>query len=147
MKLSDITNIIQSMKGRMPESSRTLLAHKFMQVFAMHLTQIKSSATLQEWADNGGPTAFFRDCELLSGAPACDHNINIHDTDLATFINRWATVNEWKHKDGEFRPFTQEMSDLRETMVKELNALYEAQKRVTEHERKSQDTSEVQEPE
>jgi hypothetical protein len=150
MKLSDIAQIILQMKSRMPESSRTLLAHKFVQLFGRNLTERYDGAKLQEWADNGGVAQFFDACELLSGPPNCGHDIAVHDSDLATYINRWMNIEQFKRPGGDFEPITADMNDIRVMMVEELKGLYEAQKRVTDHERQSQNqnpTFEVQEPE
>ena len=149
MTLSDIADIIKSMQNRMPESSRTLLAHKFVQLFGKNLTDRQDGDKLQEWADSGGVAQFFDHCGLLSGMPFTDHQIAVHDSDLATFINRWMNIDKFKRPGGDYEPITPDMNDIRVMMVNELNGLYEAQKRVSDHERESQNkaTTEVQDAE
>lgn len=145
MKLGDIADIIAGMRSRMPESSRTLLAHKFVQLFGKNLTERQDGAKLQEWADSGGVAQFFDACGLLSGIPNCDHQIAVHDTDLATFINRWMNIEQFKRPGGDFEPITADMNDIRVMMVEELKGLYEAQKRISDHEHDN--STEVQNPE
>lgn len=134
MKMSEIAGIIKSMRGRMPESSRTLLAQKFIQLFGVNLTNTLKDAKLQEWVDKGGVPQFFDQCELLSGLPWVDHEISVHDTDLAAFINRWMNVDNFRQpgKD-DYEPFTEEMHSVRFTIIEELKGLYEAQKRMTDY--------------
>lgn len=138
MKLSDIAGIIKSMKGRMPESSRSLLAHRFVKLFGENLTNAKDGGKLQEWVESGGVAHFLNDCELLSGQPWVNHEIAVHDSDLATFINRWMNIDKFrKDANSEFKPITPDMHAIRSMMVEELKGLYEAQRRVSEHERES----------
>lgn len=133
MKINDIAKIINEMKGRMPESSRATLAHKFINLFGKGLTTAKGDAILQQWVDNGGVARFLHDCELLSKQPFCSHEIAVHDTDLATFINRWMNIDEFKRGPGEdFEPITPDMHAIRSMMVDELKQLYERQKRETD---------------
>jgi hypothetical protein len=134
MKLSDIAEIISFMGGRMPESSRTLLAHKFVQLFGKNLTDRNDGAKLKEWADNGGVAAFFDACHLLSGVPWVHHEISAHDSDLAQFINKWMNIESFRRdKNSDYEPITADMNAIRCLMVEELKNLYEAQKRLNEH--------------
>jgi hypothetical protein len=133
MKLSDIAEIIRGLRARMPESSRTLLANKFVTLFGKNLTDSKDGDKLQAWVDAGGPTDFYDQCDLHSDLPWVHHEISVHDSDLATFINRWMNVDEFKRKGEGFVPITPDMNSIRCMMVEELKGLYEAQKRVTDH--------------
>jgi len=139
MNLSDITTIIKEMKGKMPESSRRLLAQKFIKTLAGNLTKDGLGAKVQEWSDSGGVQQFVDECEFLSGLPYVNHDIAVHDTDLATFINKWMNVDEFR-RDGEFQPITADMHSLRYTMIEDLKGLARAQERMNEH-------SDVQRPE
>ena len=133
MRISDIAQIIREMRGRMPDSSRTMLAMKFVNLFGKDLTTSKDGAKIKEWADEGGVQAFLKDCDLLSSAPFCNHEISVHDTDLANFINKWMNVDKFREPGGEYQPITPEMHSIRTLMVEELKNLYNAQKRITDH--------------
>lgn len=123
MKASDISDIIAAMKDRMPESSRALLAHKFIKKIGQGLQE---RGKLEEWADSGGPTKFMDDCGLDSGLPFVHHEIAISDSQLAEFCNRWMNVEQYKDESGEWQPISTEMNQIRYTMVKELERLSDA---------------------
>jgi len=125
MKVSDISTIILKMKGRMPESSRTLLAHHFIRQIALDIKE-KNAKLLDEWTNSGGPQKFMVDCDLISDLPFVNHDIAVHDTDLAKFCNRWMGVEKYKDG-GEWKPFTAEMHQIRYTIINELAKLAEAQ--------------------
>ncbi len=123
MQASDISKIILQMQGRMPESSRALLAHKFIQAIGRGL-QERDPDALKKWTDSGGPLQFMDACDLSSGLPSVHHEIAIHDSDLATFCNRWMNVEKYRDpSDGEWKPITTEMNQIRYTIVKELEAM------------------------
>lgn len=120
MQLSDISTIIKSMVNRMPESSRTLLAHKFVHTLGQNLPD----KARERWVDSGGVSKFFDDCGLESGLPWVEHNISLHDSELATFINRWMNVESFRRsEDDEYTPVTPDMNSIRVTMVEELKTL------------------------
>lgn len=127
MKLSNIAKIILDMKGKMPESSRHLLAMKILKDVGLHL-QEKGGTLVKEWQDSGAPAAFMRACEFNSGPPWVNHDIAIHDTDLANFINRWMNVERIRRSgDSEWEPLTADQNDIRVRMVEELKTIWRLQ--------------------
>lgn len=135
MNISDIATIIREMRGRMPDSSRTTLALKFVKLFGKDLTTAEGNDKIQAWVNDGGVQAFLKDCDLISPSPFCDHEISVHDSDLANFINKWMNVEQFREPGGEYRPITAEMNSIRTLMVEELKSLYQAQKRISDHDR------------
>lgn len=126
MKSSDLSRIVLEMKGIMPESSRSLLASKIIKKIGLTL-QEKDGILLKEWQDSGAPQKFLADCELNSGPPWVKHDLAVHDTDLATFCNRWMSVERIKVDDGDWEPLTADQNDIRCKMVKDLKAMSDAQ--------------------
>jgi len=134
MKLSDIATVIKEMTGRMPESSRALLALKFVKLLGKNLTNPKMGDSLKVWEKSGGVKQFFDDCDLKSGQPWVNHEISVHDSDLAAFLNRWMNVEQFKAGPGqEFQPITPDMNSIRSMMLNELQGIYNAQKRMNEN--------------
>ena len=123
VRVSDIVEIINQMKGRMPESSRSLLAERFIKKIGQGL---KERGKLEEWVEQRGPTQFMDDCGLDSGLPVVHHEIAVDDSKLAEFCNRWMNVEQYRDPDdGEWKPISVEMNQIRYTIVKELEALSE----------------------
>jgi hypothetical protein len=149
MNLKDIKHVINEMAGKMPESSRALLAGKFGELLMKDLTGPLTDASIKV-SDAGTIVGeFIENCYLRTGPPNCPSNINIHDTDLAAFINRWMAADQWQTTgDGrkDWAPLTQDMKDLRETMLGELNDIYQAQKRMTDHDNASDNDTKIQAP-
>lgn len=130
MKASDIAQLFLGMKGRMPESSRALLANRFVQMLGRNLAR-DNPKQLQQWLDEKGPEYFYRQCQLVSGQPHVHPEMNVHDTDLATFCNRWMNVEKYRDpEDGEWKPISPEMNQIRYTIVRELEELWKAQRRM-----------------
>lgn len=129
MKMSDLSKIVLEMKGRMPESSRFLLAQKIVERVRKDLFSTKDNAKIQAWVEGGGMQDFFNACEFTSGPPHCNPSIGVHDTDLAAFINRWMNVDKFRRSGSrEFEPFTPDMNSVRVTLVEDLKKLAAAQK-------------------
>lgn len=128
MKASDLAAIVRDMVGRMPESSRSFLAHKILMKLGLTLRE-RDDKLFNRWHDSGAPAAFIKDCAVNGELPACPHDIQVHDSELAMFINKWMNVTSFKASGGEWRPITDEMHALRFTMIEELKTLAEVQKR------------------
>ena len=124
MTLSEIAGIIKSMQGKMPESSRALLADKFIKLFGKHLTNRTDGAMLKAWVEKGGVSQFIHECDLNAGKPWVDHEIAVDDSELAEFINRWMNIDKFRRSaDSDFEPITPDMNAIRSLMVDELRAL------------------------
>ena len=120
---NDLANIVLGMKGKMPESSRHLLGMQILKGIGLHL-QEKDATLLKEWQDSGAPSHFMASCEFNSGPPWVNHDLAVHDTDLATFCNRWMNVERIRRKDGgEWETLTAEQNDIRCKMIEELKAM------------------------
>ena len=118
MNLSAIANVIQELRGRMPESLRTLVASRMLTAY---FKDIPYTQRTKEKDDEVRDT-FNKLCGLTSSLPYVSHDIQLSDSDLAKFCNRWMAVEQFR-KDGEWRPITADMNDLRHTMCKELEEL------------------------
>lgn len=123
LQLKDLSSVIASMDGLMPQSSRALLAHRLLKVLATELFSKLSDEQRQEIN-----IAFLKGCNLRSGLPHVPADMNVHETDLAAFCNRWMNVEQYREPGGEFKPITPEMHSIRYTIVRELKALHESQK-------------------
>ena len=125
MNLRTLSELVEEMGQWMPLSAQALLAHKLLKL----ITSSMDPEYLKVFQESGGPSAFISACRLKSGLPHVDSDVNINDTDLATFCNRWMNVTEFKNPEtGEFQPLTPDMHSIRYTMVKELQALAQAQR-------------------
>ena len=69
-------------------------------------------------------------CDLESGLPWVNHEIAVSDSALATLINKWMNVDEFRRPDGdgEFIPMTADMNSIRVSIVEDLKALAEQEK-------------------
>jgi len=127
MKASDLAQIVLQLRGRMPESSRHYLGSEILKRIGLHLVEMGGNL-VKEWQDSGAPQAFMQACEFTSGPAWVDHDIAVHDTDLANFINRWMNVERIRRaSDGEWEPLTADQNDIRCKMVEELKALWRNQ--------------------
>ncbi len=130
MNLNVLADITLAMDGKMPESSRYLLAMKILEAIGLHL-QEKDATLLREWQDSKAPANFLAACQLKSGPPWVNHEIAVHNTDMATLINRWMNVERIRRKkDGKWEPLTADQNDIRCAIVEDLKALHKAQSEV-----------------
>lgn len=119
MKLKTVAAAIRELKGAMPESFRTLVAHRLFNAFVNSLPytdrNTENEATMAE--------AFHTAAGINSDLPFVSHDLQIHDSDLATFCNRWMSIEKYKNESQEWKPFTSDMNSVRYTMVKELQKM------------------------
>ncbi len=133
MKMSDISDILLSFKGMMPESIRATMAHKFLHKMGYYLQNHKEDDILDKWIKGGSPRKFLDDCKLDSPQASVTHDIAIHDTDLSNFCNRWMAVEKIRRPGEDYIPLTADMNSIRVTIIKELEALATAQKEMNQH--------------
>lgn len=114
-----MAKVIQGLEGAMPESFRTLVAHRAATGFlaAVPLEE-RNKEDDQAFAD-----AFHRECKLKSNLPFVNHDLQLTDSDLATFCNRWMALEKYEAPDGTWQPFSAEMNQVRYTMCKELQGM------------------------
>jgi len=128
VKASDLATVVREMEGRMPESSRSLLAHKILMKLSLTLRE-RDVNLFNRWHDSGAPTQFIKDCAIKNeNLPNVPHDIQVHDGELAQFCNRWMNMEQFRESGGEWKPVTPEMHSLRCTMIQELKTLSEIQK-------------------
>lgn len=126
MKASDLSKVVLEMKGMMPESSRFRLAQKIAQIFRNDLITGESKGKIEKWINEGGLEDFFHQCDLKSGPPWVDHEISVHDSDLATWINKWMNVDQFRRPgEKEYSPISPDMHSLRFMMVEDLRKMAE----------------------
>lgn len=119
MKLETVAKVVRDLRGAIPESFRTLVAHRMVNGFLNSLPNTARSAD----ADGKVTEAFNRECNVKADLPFVNYNLQLSDSDLATFCNRWMTIEKYKDEDGQWKPFTAEMNSVRYTMVKELERM------------------------
>jgi len=99
MNLTDLSSVVARMDGLMPQSSRSLLA----------------SRILDQCQDEEGTEKFLERCNLKSGLPHVSVDMDVNETDLAAFCNRWMNVGG----------LTKDMCKIRHTIIQELVSLSE----------------------
>lgn len=119
MNIQELTEVILRLEGWMPESTRTLLAYRLLAAVASHLPK----GQLERFHEQNGTEKFLHACKLTQPLPHVKPGLNIEETALAQFCNKWENVVEYKGEDGDYRPLTAEMHSIRHTMVQELNKL------------------------
>jgi hypothetical protein len=120
MKLSTLANVIHDLRDCIPESLRTLVAHRAIQGFLNDLPVIARNAE----GDAEIVQTFHTACGLTTDLPFVAHDIQLCDSDLAKFCNRWMAVEKYcDPEDGEWRFISPEMNQIRYTMCKELETL------------------------
>jgi len=119
MKLKSLSDVVVSMRGLMPESSRFTLASRILKAIAVDLLE-KGGTLVEEWRNSGASQRFIQECELASGPANVPHDISVHDSDLAAFCNKWMNVEKYREAGGEWRPVTPEMHQMRYTIIQDL---------------------------
>jgi len=120
MNVQELVEIALGMKGLMPESSRAILVQRFLLLI---VESMKNEHLRQGWQASRGTERFIQACKLESLLPVAPPDMEIADTPLAEFCNRWINVVEFKDESGEFKPLTPEMHSIRYTMIQELKQL------------------------
>jgi len=119
MNLKTVAEVIKELKGSIPDSFRTLLAHRMLNGLLKSIPQDKRNhAGEQQLAE-----IFHAKCDLKGDLPFVNHDLQLTDSDLATFCNRWMALEKYKDEEGEWQPFSPAMNSVRYTMVKELQAM------------------------
>ncbi len=125
MNVQELIEIALGMKGLMPESSRAILVQRFLLLI---VESMKNEHLRQGWQASRGTERFIQACKLESALPVAPPDMQIADSALAEFCNRWINVVEFKDENGEFKPLTPEMHSIRYTMIQELKQLCAKQK-------------------
>lgn len=120
MNVQEFIEIAVGMKGLMPESSRAILVQRFLLLI---VDSMKNDHLRQGWEASRGTERFIQACKLDSLLPVVRPDMQIADSALAEFCNRWINVVEFKDESGEFKPLTPEMHSIRFTMINELKQL------------------------
>jgi hypothetical protein len=124
MKLETIADVIRELRDCMPESLRTLVAHRILVGF---LNTLPHTARSSE-QDNTLRNTFFARAALTTDLPFVDHDIQLSDSDLAKFCNRWMAVEKYRDpEDGDWHYISPQMNQIRYTICKELEALAQGQ--------------------
>lgn len=118
MKLRTVAEVIKGLRDRMPESFRTLVAHQMINGFLNSLPPLQRGGPMEQKIVE----EFHQACALTTDLPFVPHDMQICDSDLAKFCNRWMAVEKFRES-GEWKPITLEMNQIRFTMVTELMQL------------------------
>ena len=122
--LANVAEFVNELKGDVSEPTRTLIAKRLANLLGVALQGDPENYKL--WI-NQGCKIFYSRCELTCPERWVNDNLNVSETALATFCNKWMSVEQFKLKDTENWQFmTPELNGLRVTMVEELLALSKA---------------------
>lgn len=114
MKLNEMVALVRSLRGWMPETARSSMAHGICR-------QVKTTLDGESlsWWLLKGRVNFLMDCAIEENPMTTPDDITVPATKLAEFINRWRATTMYKDGD-EWMPMTQEMVGLITTMTEEL---------------------------
>lgn len=111
-----IVNTVKELRGLVSEPVRSLVAKRLADMIT---DQIKAE-DYAAWTQKGVP-AFYAACGVTVPAATVPDDHSLEPTKLATIINTWAAMTEYKEGD-EFKEFTQEMASLRNTILEDLRS-------------------------
>jgi hypothetical protein len=104
---------MQELKGEIPEDIRSLVARRIGRA-------IYHACPYRDQAD-AISQKFIAECKLEAGDPFAPGDLEVGRSELASFIDRWIHVQQFKRKDAEeFEPITSDMNEIRVSMCAEL---------------------------
>ena len=120
IQLADMSNFVVGLEGIVSEPSRTLVARRLANI----LGQSFVGTPVQEAWETHGCQRFLSDCKLNCPERWVDDRLNVSETKLAAFCNKWMQVSHFKLADSEaYTTITPELNGLRFTMIEELKSL------------------------
>lgn len=119
--LANMSEFVAELKGDVSEPARTLIAKRLANLIGASFKESPENYRL--WIKDGCK-AFFAHCELTCPERWVNDNLNVAETPLAAFCNKWMSVAKYKLKGtDEWQTMTPELNGLRVTMVEELKTL------------------------
>lgn len=138
MNINDLVGQIVWMKGLILEVNRTTIAERFRNLITENLKanfgddDPRTVAWLETESAN-----FMLACQLIAPRNPVAISIDIAETALAAFIDKWSAVDTWREKDDEdWKVMSRETINVKSTMLRELQEVSNA--------KSSRDTSTVQ---
>jgi hypothetical protein len=119
--LANVAEFVSELKGDVSEPTRTLIARRLANLLGTALQS--EPENYKHWVSSGCKT-FYARCELTCPEKWVNDKLDVSETSLAAFCNKWMSVSQFKLKDEDtWKTMTPELNGLRVTMVEELLAL------------------------
>jgi hypothetical protein len=119
LRLANLAEFVAELKGDISEPSRTLIARRLANLLG---TSLQGTPEYQMWLKEGCK-AFFAHCELTCPERWVSDNLEVSETSLSAFCNKWMSVSQFRLKNEEWQTMTPELNGLRVTMIEELKSL------------------------
>jgi hypothetical protein len=119
LRLANLAEFVSELKGDISEPSRTLIARRLANLLG---TLLQGTPEYQMWLTTGCK-AFFAHCELTCPERWVSDNLEVSETSLSAFCNKWMSVSQFRLKGEEWQTITPELNGLRVTMIEELKSL------------------------
>ncbi len=122
MNINDLVGQIVRMKGLVLEVNRTTIAERFRNLITENLRTnfgYDDPRTLA-WLATESAT-FMLACQLIAPRAPLAADIDITETALAVFIDKWSAVDTWRENDDEdWKVMSRETINVKATMLREL---------------------------
>ena len=128
MNINDLVGQVVRMKGIVLEVNRTTIAERLRNLITENLKtnfgddDPRTVAWLATESDN-----FMRACKLIAPRNPLAVDIDITETALAQFIDKWTAVDTWRENDDEeWKVMSRETINVKATMLRELQEVANA---------------------
>lgn len=122
MNINDLVGQIVRMKGLVLEVNRTTIAERFRNLITENLRTMygDDDPRMIVWVKEG-EAHFMLACQLIAPRAPLAVNIDIAETDLAEFIDKWSAVDTWRENDDtKWQVMSRETINVKATMLREL---------------------------
>lgn len=122
MNINDLVGQIVRMKGLALEVNRTTIAERFRNLITANLKAIygDDDPRTVAWLETESAN-FMLACQLIAPRAPLAVDIDITETALAEFIDKWSAVDTWREDDGDdWKVMSRETINVKATMLREL---------------------------
>lgn len=137
MNINDLVEQIVRMKGLVLEVNRTTIAERFRNLITENLRTIygdddpRTIAWIEEESAN-----FMLACQLIAPRIPVEIDVDVAETALAIFIDKWSAVDTWRENDDdEWKVMSRETINVKATMLRELQEIANAKSTSTPREK------------
>lgn len=122
MNINDLVDQIVRMKGLVLEVNRTTIAERFRNLITENLKTIYGNdhPRMIAWVETESAN-FMLACQLIAPRSPVSVDVDIAETALSSFIDKWSAVDTWRENDEDvWKGMSQETINVKSTMLREL---------------------------
>lgn len=110
--MKQLISQMRQLKGEIPEDIRSKVVRRVARA-------VYDACPMRGAADEISQN-FITQCHLDAGDPFAPADLEVERSKLASFIDKWIHVQQYKEKGGEWKPISPEMNEVRVSMCAEL---------------------------